>query len=131
MTPRLTSLITRGLVIAVALGVTAASGMTARAATATNDDVGRSMVDYTYQRASAEFYKKTDSQAILDGAVTGMRTAVKSHGGDPNKLPSVHAAGSDSADIAALNHELVIADHTYGASGYMTSFEVKRMREGA
>jgi carboxyl-terminal processing protease len=78
------------------------------------DDMGRSMLDYTFTRATVEFYKRTDDQTLLDGAVTGLRAVVKSRGGDPNKLPALHQAGNQAADMAALNRELALADKTFG-----------------
>jgi carboxyl-terminal processing protease len=103
-------------VLGVAFGLSLTVGLHAAASASASDDVGRSMLDYSFERASAEFYKKTTDQVLLDGAVSGMRTIVKGHGGDPNKIPSLHSAGSDSADIAALNHELVMVEHDYGQS---------------
>jgi carboxyl-terminal processing protease len=103
-------------VLGVAFGLSLTVCLYAGASASTNDDVGRSMLDYSFARASAEFYKKTTDQVLLDGAVTGMRTIVKGHGGDPNKLPTLHSAGNDNADIAALNHELFLAERDFGQS---------------
>jgi hypothetical protein len=105
-------MIARSLGVAFSLGL--ALCLSTLASASATDDVGRSMLDYSFERASAEFYKKTSAQSLLDGAVTGMRALVKSHGGDPIKLPLLHDAGNDSADIAALNHELLQADHNFG-----------------
>lgn len=74
------------------------------------------MVDYSYERAASEFYKRTDTQALLDGAVSGMRSAVKAHGGDSAKLPSIHATNSDASNLSALNHELLTADKDFGSA---------------
>jgi carboxyl-terminal processing protease len=101
--------------ILAALCLTAGAGGFAIAASS-GDDVGRSMVDYSFERASSEFYKKTDAQLLLDGAVLGMRQAVKAHGGDAGKLPSIHATSSDASNIAALNHELLTADKDFGTA---------------
>ncbi|MBV8203674.1 MAG: S41 family peptidase [Candidatus Eremiobacteraeota bacterium] len=115
MTSRLTLISARWLCAALtALCLVAGGNGFALAATSAGDDVGRSMVDYSYERAASEFYKRTDAQAILDGAVSGMRAAIKGHGGDPDKLPLVHATNSDASNLASLNHELLTADHDFG-----------------
>jgi len=101
-------------IIGVAFSLSLTFGLVASAAPSASDDVGRSMLDYSFERASTEFYKKTTTQALLDGAVAGMRAIVKSHGGDSNKLPALRDAGNDNADITALNHELLQADHEFG-----------------
>ena len=79
-----------------------------------NDDLNRSMLDYSFLRAGAEFFKQVDDQVLLDGAVAGMRSAVKSKGGDPTKVPTLHGAGSKSADLSLLNQELVAVDRDFG-----------------
>lgn len=85
----------------------------ARAAT---DEVGRSMLDYSFERAASEFYKSTNDQTLLTGAVSGLRDYIKSHGGDPNKIPALRSSGSDGSDVTALNHDLEIADQKYGTT---------------
>lgn len=79
------------------------------------DDMGRSMLDYSYSRAAIEFYKRTSDETLLQGVVTGLRAEVKLHGGDPNKIPNLHDSGNETANVAALNRELQSADQTYGA----------------
>ncbi len=80
-----------------------------------SDDLGRSMVDYTYSRAELEFYKKTTDDALLQGLVNGLKIEVKDHGGDPNKVPALHDAGNESANVAAINRELQSVDSTFGS----------------
>jgi carboxyl-terminal processing protease len=79
-----------------------------------SDDLNRSMLDYSFLRAGAEFYKLVDDQVLLDGAVAGMRSVVKSKGGDPSKVPALHGAGSKSADLSLLNQELLTVDRDFG-----------------
>ncbi len=100
--------------LGAAIGLSLSLSFSSLASASASDDVGRSMLDYSFERASVEFYKKTNDQALLDGAVSGMRAIVKTHGGDPNKLPLLHDTGNDSADVAALNHELLVADRDFG-----------------
>jgi carboxyl-terminal processing protease len=89
-------------------------GLFASASLAASDEIGRSMLDYSFERAAAEFYKKTGDQVLLDGAVLGLRNIVKGHGLDSSKLPQLRQSSSDSADLAALNHELQLADQQFG-----------------
>ena len=73
------------------------------------ETVSRSMVDYTFARASNEFYKKVADQVLLDGAVSGLRAVITKHGGDPSKVPQLHDAGNANADVTELNQELDVA----------------------
>ena len=79
-------------------------------------DLDRSMLDYSFTRAGSEFYRAVDDQVLLDGAVSGMRDVVRSKGGDPSKIPSLHGAGSRSADISLLNQELATVERDYAKS---------------
>ncbi|HLW38056.1 MAG TPA: S41 family peptidase [Candidatus Eremiobacteraceae bacterium] len=98
-----------------ACALSAALGLAATPAAAA-DDMGRSMLDYSYSRAAIEFYKRTSDETLLQGVVTGLRTEVKLHGGDPNKIPALHDSGNETSNVAALNRELQNADQTFGAS---------------
>jgi len=86
------------------------------AAAARGDDLDRSMMDYAFARAQAQFYKATPDQTLLDGAVSGMRLAVSAMRGDPTKLPALHARGNPAADTTALNDELALATSRFGKS---------------
>src|ERR1022692_250905 len=77
------------------------------------DDVNRTMMDYSFMRAGAVFFRAVDDQVLLDGAVTGMRATIKSRGGDPAKVPSIKAVGSKSADVSLLNDELRTVDQRF------------------
>ena len=74
-----------------------------------SSSLDRAMLSYSFVRASAEFYKQTGGQVLLDGAVGGMRLAIKEHGGNPSLLPSLRDAGSSDADTTALGRELDVA----------------------
>jgi carboxyl-terminal processing protease len=98
------------LAFALALALQAfAAAPPARAAASTD----RAMLAYTFTRATSEFYKQTGGQVLLDGAVGGMRLAIKEHGGNPALLPALHDAGGSDADIAALGRELDLATKTF------------------
>ena len=107
----------RGRAVATALAValalqTLAAAAPVRAAAApphATSSLDRAMLAYSFARASNEFYKQTGGQVLLDGAVGGMRLAVKEHGGNPLLLPSLHDKGSSDADSSALGQELDLA----------------------
>jgi carboxyl-terminal processing protease len=112
MTQSLSKFAARLLAVAFALSLT--FGVLAGPSRAASDEVGRSMLDYSFEQALSQFYKETRDQTLLDGAVTGLRIYIKSHGLDPNKIPSLHGSGSDQTDVTALNHVLALADVKYG-----------------
>ncbi len=97
------------------LGAFLLSGGMAVAATSA-DDVNRTMMDYSFLRAGAVFFRAVDDQVLLDGAVTGMRATVKLKGGDPAKVPSLKAVGSKSADVSLLNDELRTVDQRFASA---------------
>ncbi|HEY7982510.1 MAG TPA: S41 family peptidase [Candidatus Eremiobacteraceae bacterium] len=103
--------------LAVALALQAFAAVApARAAAATSHtdaSLDRAMLSYTFARASNEFYKETGGQVLLDGAVGGMRLAVKEHGGNPSLVPSLRDGGSSDADTAKLGRELDLATRTF------------------
>jgi carboxyl-terminal processing protease len=111
----------RGRAAATALGVALALQMLATAAPAAaaassahaDATLDRAMLSYSFSRASNEFYKETGGQVLLDGAVGGMRLAIKEHGGNPALLPSLRDAGSSDADTSELGHELDLATKTF------------------
>jgi len=88
------------------------------AVSANADDVNRAMLDFAFSRAQTQFYKPTSDQALLDGAVSGMRLAVAAKHGDPSKLPALRSRNNQAADTIQLNDELAFAsvrfDRTVG-----------------
>jgi carboxyl-terminal processing protease len=99
--------------LAAALAATLLARVPALAADSSTD-LDRSMLDYSFLRAGAEFYRAVDDQTLLDGAVSGIKDVVRSKGGDPAKVPALHGLGTRSADISLLNQELVNVDRDYG-----------------
>ena len=85
-------------------------------ASANADDISRSMLDFAFSRAQMQFYKPTSDQALLDGAVSGMRLAVAAKHGDPSKLPALKARGNPAADTIALNDEFALASTRFDKS---------------
>jgi len=70
------------LCLALLLAGLLGGAVTASAAT----DLSRAMLAYTFSQAATEFYRKTGDQALLDGVVAGLRSAIKQHGGDPASI---------------------------------------------
>jgi len=79
------------------------------------DDVERSMVDFSFSQAADAFYKHVGDQAILDGAIDGMRVVLKAHGVNSGSVQYVHQTGSEQADISALNHALIVASRSHAS----------------
>jgi carboxyl-terminal processing protease len=111
----------RGRIAAIAIAVAfamqsfafgAPAGAAASSAQTANS-LDRAMLSYSFARATAEFYKQTGGQVLLDGAVNGMRLAVKEHGGNPLLVPSMRDAGSSDGDTTALGRELDAASKTF------------------
>lgn len=102
--------------VAAAFAFSLTFGVFASPSRASSDEVGRSMLDYSFEQAISEFYKSTTDQTLLSGAITGLRDYIKSHGGDPNKIPTAHGSGSDESDIAVLNNTLALADQKFGST---------------
>jgi carboxyl-terminal processing protease len=95
--------------LAAGLLLCSMSAVSARAA----DDINRSMLDYAFSRATTQFYKPADDQALLNGAVAGMRLAAAGQHADPKKLPDLRSNGSTNADSAALDRELALATKAF------------------
>jgi carboxyl-terminal processing protease len=114
MTHRFSTIAAR--LLAAAFAVCLAVGVAASQSRAATDDVGRSMADYSFEQALNQFYKQTNDQTLLDGAVAGLRSYVKSRGGHVDRIPSMRSTGNDQSDLNALNHELALADEKFGSS---------------
>ena len=80
------------------------------------ESVDRDMLTYSFARATTEFYRQTADQVLLDGAVDGMRLAIKEHGGNASNLPAVHSGTSPEADSASLGRELDLASKEFAHS---------------
>src|SRR5215469_1839281 len=110
---RLALLTGAALAATLLVGARPITSLAATSPTTSNADLDRSMLDYSFLRAGSEFYKSVDDQTLLDGAVSGIKKVVQSKGVDANKVPSLHSAGSKSADISLLNQELQTVDRDY------------------
>lgn len=74
------------------------------------------MLDFAFTRAAGQFYKPTNDQTLLDGAVAGMRVAIAAGHGDPKRLPDLRAQGNAEADAAVLDRELLLATKKFSSS---------------
>src|SRR5579863_296295 len=66
----------------------------------------RAMLTYSFARATTEFYRDTADQVLMDGAISGMRIAIKEYGGNPALLPDVRSKNNPDADGSSLGREL-------------------------
>jgi len=60
----------------------------------------------SYAHLTAEFYKKVDKQAVLDGARSGMILFLKAHGVANPSLAALHASDDDATNARALEREV-------------------------
>ncbi|MDB5028058.1 MAG: carboxyl-terminal protease, partial [Candidatus Eremiobacteraeota bacterium] len=68
----------------------------------------------TYAHLTADFYKKVDRQAALDGARTSMVDYLKKHKVANPVLPTLRASEDDAINAEALNREVATAVTEYG-----------------
>ncbi|HTV73009.1 MAG TPA: S41 family peptidase [Candidatus Acidoferrales bacterium] len=72
-------------------------------------------LETSYELVTAEFYKKVDPQALLDGARNGLIGYLKLNGVSAPALPAVHATDDDGQNVRTLEREVDDATTTYGA----------------
>jgi carboxyl-terminal processing protease len=69
----------------------------------------------SYVRLTADFYKKVDRQAVLDGARASMLEYLKKHKVPNASLPSLHASDDDATNAEVLNREVATAVTEYAS----------------
>ena len=69
----------------------------------------------SYVRLTADFYKKVDRQAALDGARSSMIDYLKKHKVANATLPALHASEDDASNAEALNREVATAVSEYAS----------------
>ena len=69
----------------------------------------------SYVRLTADFYKKVDRQAVLDGARTSMIEYLKKHNVANASLPPLHATADDNSNAEALYREVSTAVTEYAS----------------
>jgi carboxyl-terminal processing protease len=69
----------------------------------------------SYAHLTADFYKKVDKQAVLDGARSSMVDYLKKHKIPNATLPALHATDDDSANAEQLHREVSTAVTTYAS----------------
>jgi carboxyl-terminal processing protease len=72
-------------------------------------------VGASYTHLTAEFYKKVDRQAALDGARTSMVDYLKKHHVANATLPALRASDDDVTNVEALNREVATAVTEYSS----------------
>ena len=102
----ITAVVTGALILTLAPAATLASG---GLATIDNQEIGAS-----YQLLTAQFYRKTDPQAILDGARIELLGALHKAGFAHATLPPIHATGRAGLDSATVVQEVEAAEKISG-----------------
>jgi C-terminal processing protease CtpA/Prc len=69
----------------------------------------------SYVRLTADFYKKVDRQAVLDGARSSMIEYLKKHKIANPALPAIHAGEDDAGNAETLNREVATAVSEYAS----------------
>jgi carboxyl-terminal processing protease len=69
----------------------------------------------SYTHLTADFYKKVDRQAVLDGARTSMVDYLKKHHVASANLPALRATDDDLTNVEALNREVSTAVTEYAS----------------
>ena len=72
-------------------------------------------LENSYQLVTAEFYKKVEPQALLDGAHLGLVDFLKQNGIAAPAIPQAHATDDDAQNVHALQREVDSAVTAYGA----------------
>ncbi|HEY0614281.1 MAG TPA: S41 family peptidase [Candidatus Elarobacter sp.] len=103
------------LALAALLALTAAHVPAATAASPTLSSLQTEQIVLSYKHLTADFYKKVDRQAALDGARTGMVEYLKKHKVANAALPALHASDDDFSNVEALNREVATAVTEYGS----------------
>lgn len=71
-------------------------------------------VQTSYTRLIGEFYKKTDPQAIVDGARSALEHALSKAGVKTHALPPIFANGTPEHVAQAVDREIVVASRLAG-----------------
>ncbi|MDQ6825595.1 MAG: S41 family peptidase [Candidatus Eremiobacteraeota bacterium] len=69
----------------------------------------------SFQRITTEFYKKVDTQSLLDGARTQLLAYLEKNGVKKAVLPAVHARNNSAENVRELDHEVAFAANAYGS----------------
>jgi len=67
----------------------------------------------SYAHLTAEFYKKVDKQAVLDGARTNVISYLKAHGVADPKIDALHASPDDATNARTLERAVSLAIDSY------------------
>jgi carboxyl-terminal processing protease len=101
------------IAIAALLGLATVHVPAATAAGPALSSVQIEELTLSYKRLTAEFYKKVDRQAALDGARAAMVEYLKKHHVSNASLPAMRASDDDLTNADALNREVAIAVAEY------------------
>ncbi|MDP9018023.1 MAG: S41 family peptidase, partial [Candidatus Eremiobacteraeota bacterium] len=77
-------------------------------------------ISISYQRLLGEFYKKVDTQTVLDNAHDSLVAYLKKQGVANPKVPAMHASDDVSQNIRQLDQEVETASSAYHSSKFST-----------
>ena len=103
------------VVLAALLAVATAHVPAATAAGPSLSSQQTEQIVASYTHLTADFYKKVDRQAVLDGARTSMVDYLKKHKVANATLPALHASDDDLTNVEALNREVATAVNEYAS----------------
>ena len=106
---------TLSIVLAALLAVATAHVPAATAASASLSAVQNEELAASYEHLTADFYKKVDKQAALDGARTSIVDYLKKHKVANASLPAVRASDDDATNADALSREVSTAVAEYAS----------------
>ncbi|MBC5829196.1 MAG: S41 family peptidase [Candidatus Eremiobacteraeota bacterium] len=69
----------------------------------------------SYQRLTTDFYKKVNTQELLDGARTQLLAYLEKNGVKKATLPAVHARDNPAENVRELDREVALAANAYGS----------------
>lgn len=75
-------------------------------------------ISISYQRLIGEFYKKVDTQVVLDSAHDNLVAYLKKEGIAKPRVPLMHASDDPSQNIRALDREVEVTSNTYHSSKF-------------
>ena len=75
-------------------------------------------ISISYQRLLSEFYKKVNTQTVLDNAHDNLVTYLKREGVATPRVPALHASDDNAQNIRALDREVEVAANQYHSAKF-------------
>ncbi len=88
----------------------------------------QTMVDAAFRQVERAYYKPVNAQTLLTGEQHELVAFLKKQGIAAPSIPLLTATGDEAADLAALNHDLALAQTRYGKRASATELTQAAMR---